>query len=94
MAKNPSTIWYWNDWLVDPCVRACSMAAQGMWMQMLAIAAAADGEVRIGDKPCSMYDLAPLTGQGKRSVALDPRARKTGFSAAPRTARFSAGAWS
>lgn len=69
MAKNPSTIWYWNDWLVDPCVRACSMAAQGMWMQMLAIAAAADGEVRIGDKPCSMCDLATLTGQDKRSVS-------------------------
>ena len=40
-----------------------------MWMQMLAIAAAADGEVRIGDKPCSMCDLATLTGQDKRSVS-------------------------
>ena len=69
MAKNPSSIWYWNDWLVDPCVRGCSMAAQGMWMQMLGIAAAADGYVRVGDKPCSMSDLATLTGQDKRSVS-------------------------
>ena len=69
MAKNPSSIWYWNDWLVDPCVRGCSMAAQGMWMQMLGIAAAADGYVRVGDKPCSMSDLATITGQDKRSVS-------------------------
>lgn len=68
MAKNPSSIWYWNDWMVDPAVRSCSMAAQGMWMQMLGIAAAADGYVQVGDKPCSTSDLARITGQDKRNV--------------------------
>jgi hypothetical protein len=69
MAKNPSSVWYWNDFLLDPALRMCSMPAQGMWMQMLGIAAAADGYVRVGDKPCSICDLATITGQDKRSVS-------------------------
>jgi hypothetical protein len=69
MAKNPSSVWYWNDWLVDPAVRACSMAARGFWLEMLAIAAAADGYVRVGDKPCSICDLARITTQDKRDVS-------------------------
>jgi hypothetical protein len=71
MAKNPSSVWYWNDWALDPAVRLCSMAARGMWMEMLAIAAAATpyGHVQVGDKPCSPDDLAQLTGQRKQDVS-------------------------
>lgn len=71
MAKNPSSVWYWNDWALDPAVRLCSMAARGMWMEMLAIAAAATpyGHVQVGDKPCSADDLAQLTGQRKQDVS-------------------------
>jgi hypothetical protein len=71
MAKNPSCQWYWNDWVLDPALRLCSMAAQGFWMQMLAIAASATpyGYVRVGNKPCTITDLAHLTGQDKRSVS-------------------------
>ena len=71
MAKNPLTVWYFNDWDNDKTLLACSMAAQGLWMRMLGIAAAATpyGHVKIGDKPCSICDLARLTGQDKRSVS-------------------------
>ena len=71
MAKNPLTVWYFNDWDNDKNLLACSMAAQGMWMRMLGIAAAATpyGHVKIGDKPCSICDLARITGQDKRSVS-------------------------
>lgn len=69
MAKNPSSIWYWNDWIIDPAVRMCSAAAQGMWMQLLAIAASADGYVKIGNKPCSICDLATITGWRKQDIS-------------------------
>jgi hypothetical protein len=66
---NPRSDFYWNDWVVDPAVRSCSMAARGFWMELLAIAAAAGGYVRINGKPCSTCKLAALTGQDKRSVS-------------------------
>ena len=71
MARNPLTVWYFNDWDNDKNLLACSMAAQGMWMRMLGIAAAATpyGHVQIGNSPCSICDLARMTGQDKRSVS-------------------------
>jgi hypothetical protein len=30
---------YWSDWDGDMRLRLCSLAAQGLWMQMLCIAA-------------------------------------------------------
>jgi hypothetical protein len=71
MAKNPSSVWYWNDWLLDPGVRMCSMAARGFWLEMLAIAAAATpyGHVVINGAPCSICDLATATNQRKQDVS-------------------------
>jgi hypothetical protein len=71
MAKNPSSVWYWNDWLLDPGVRMCSMAARGFWLEMLAIAAAATpyGHVVINGAPCSICDLATATKQRKQDVS-------------------------
>ena len=39
------TIWskfYWSDWETDPALRLCSLAAQGLWMRMLCVAASHD----------------------------------------------------
>ncbi|HSR77783.1 MAG TPA: hypothetical protein VLN57_14475 [Xanthobacteraceae bacterium] len=71
MAKNPSTHWYFNDWVTDLAVRKCGMAARGFWMEMLAVAAAATprGYVKDGDKPCSICDLARITGQRKQDIS-------------------------
>jgi hypothetical protein len=71
VAKNPSSIFYWNDWLLDPALAMCSAAAQGLWMRMLAIAAGAEpyGHVQVGDKPCSICDLAQITGWRKQDVS-------------------------
>ena len=30
---------WWRDWLTDPNLSACSLAAQGLWMRMLCIMA-------------------------------------------------------
>jgi hypothetical protein len=70
MAKNPSTRWYFNDWMTDLGVRQCSAAARGLWMEMLCLAAAADpvGHVLVGGQPATACSLAKHTGWDKRNV--------------------------
>lgn len=56
--KNPSASFYWNDWDNDEALRVCSLAAQGLWMRMLSIAARSPehGVVQIGNLNCSHPD--------------------------------------
>jgi hypothetical protein len=61
------TVWskfYWSDWDSDPAVRHSSLAAQGLWMRMLCIAAAHDpiGYVAVAGKGLDETSLARLTG--------------------------------
>lgn len=72
--KNPSTTFFWNDWDNDEALKACSLAAQGLWMRMLCIAARSPepGIVMIGGFPASRPDLEPrlaaLVGQPLETV--------------------------
>ena len=61
------TIWtkfFWSDWESDKALALCSLAAQGLWMRMLCIAAQHDpiGYVAVAGLPLSVTDLARLTG--------------------------------
>jgi len=61
------TIWskfFWSDWESDPNLRLCSLAAQGLWMRMLCIAAAHEpvGYVAIAGKGLEEVALARLAG--------------------------------
>ncbi|RWM05904.1 MAG: hypothetical protein EOR72_32410 [Mesorhizobium sp.] len=61
------TIWskfFWSDWESDPNLRLCSLAAQGLWMRMLCIAAAHEpiGYVAIAGKGLEETALARLAG--------------------------------
>jgi len=61
------TIWskfFWSDWEADPNLRLCSLAAQGLWMRMLCIAAAHEpiGYVAIAGKGLDEAALARLAG--------------------------------
>ncbi|TIW09579.1 MAG: hypothetical protein E5V81_30495 [Mesorhizobium sp.] len=61
------TIWskfFWSDWESDPNLRLCSLAAQGLWMRMLCIAAAHEpiGYVAIAGKGLEEAALARLAG--------------------------------
>ena len=61
------TIWskfFWSDWESDPNLRLCSLAAQGLWMRMLCIAAAHEpvGYVAIAGKGLDEAALARLAG--------------------------------
>lgn len=66
-----ATIWskfFWSDWQADPALRACSLAARGLWMEMLCIAAGERGYlVRDGD-PLPTHTLAAIVGQPLATV--------------------------
>jgi hypothetical protein len=53
---------YWSDWADDPALALCSLAAQGLWMRLLCIAAqgAPYGHVNIGGKSPTVEMLAKL----------------------------------
>ena len=61
---------FWNDWQGDPCLRLCGLAAQGLWMRMLCLAAESDpiGYVKIAGRPCTAQDLVKLTGESNETV--------------------------
>ena len=59
---NPSTTFFWNDWDNEPGMKFCSLAAQGLWVKMLSMAARSrePGVVLIGDHPSLRQDLPAL----------------------------------
>ena len=63
---------FWNDWANDPNLRACSLAARGLWMEMLCIMARAMpyGELRMERKPLSNDELARMVGATPRAVEI------------------------
>lgn len=62
---------FWADWETDPALRLCSLAAQGLWMRMLCVAASHDpiGYVAVAGKGLDETSLARLTGCQESEVA-------------------------
>src|SRR5690349_10503316 len=62
---------YWSDWESDPALRLCSLAAQGLWMRMLCVAASHDpvGFVAVAGKGLDETALARLTGCSESEIA-------------------------
>jgi hypothetical protein len=73
--KNPSTTWYFTDWANDPALKICSLAAQGLWMRLLCIAALSPehGVVQIGSLTCGLpgglAHIAPAVGRPPHEIA-------------------------
>lgn len=66
-ASVSATVWgkfFWSDWRADPCLRACSYAARGLWIDLLCIAAESDpkGFVLIAGRACDARAIARVTG--------------------------------
>jgi hypothetical protein len=61
---------FWPDWRSDPCLRTSSLAARGLWMEMLCIAAEAQptGYVLVNGRSPSITDLARLAGAPEDEV--------------------------
>lgn len=53
-----------SDWRADPALRMCSMAARGLWMEMLCVMHEAEprGTLRVNGKPLTSRQLATLAG--------------------------------
>jgi len=61
---NPSSIFYWKDYENDESLRISSLAAQGLWMRLLCIAAKADpyGYILVNGFPLEATGAARLAG--------------------------------
>src|SRR5262245_9007817 len=62
--KNTWLKFYPTDWRADPCLRVCSIAARGLWMEMLCLMHEAEprGTLRVNGKPLSVRQLGSLAG--------------------------------
>ncbi|MFY9288976.1 MAG: hypothetical protein WAO98_10805 [Alphaproteobacteria bacterium] len=57
--KNPVSSVYWNDWLNEPTLKDCSLAAVGLWTYCLALAATCTpfGHLSVDGRPLTADDL-------------------------------------
>lgn len=62
--RRPADLWYWNDWFSSFDVRSCSLAARGLWMDMLGIMrnAEAKGSLTVNGKQIDGKHMAKITG--------------------------------
>jgi hypothetical protein len=70
VSGNPWSKFFWADWESDPALKLCSLAAQGLWMRMLCIAASHDpiGYVAVAGRGLEGTDLARMTGASEPEV--------------------------
>lgn len=68
--NRPATLWYWDDWFSSFDVRTCSLAARGLWIDMLGIMARAEikGTLTIAGKQINGKYLAKLCGVSNRET--------------------------
>ena len=64
MSKNPWMKFYPADWRADPALKICSLAARGLWVEMLSIMHEAEprGHLVIKGRPVTPPMLAALVG--------------------------------
>jgi hypothetical protein len=64
--KKPWMKWYWTDWKAGADLRSCSLAARGLWAEMLAIMDEAEpyGHLLINGKPLTPRALTNQVGGG------------------------------
>jgi hypothetical protein len=67
MTQRPWMKFYPRDWRGDAKLRACGLAARGLWMEMLAIMHEATpyGHLLMSGKPVTVQQLANMAGCGK-----------------------------
>ncbi len=70
MTAAPWFKFYAPDWRADPALRMCSLAARGLWMEMLCLMheAAPRGSLLVNGAPVTDRQLAALAGSTPREV--------------------------
>jgi hypothetical protein len=68
--RQPWIKWFMSDWRSDPPLRMCSLAARGLWMDLLAIAHEAEpyGHILVNGKPPGVADIARVAGASANDV--------------------------
>src|SRR5262249_25351049 len=63
---------WWQDWANDPGLRACSLAAQGLWMRLLCIMHEAEprGHLLINGAAPTAKELAAVTGASLEELGV------------------------
>jgi hypothetical protein len=66
----PAQQWYWDDWFAAFDVRACSLAARGLWIDMLGIMFKAEirGTLTINGNQVDIRTLAKLVNESEENV--------------------------
>ena len=62
MSKKPWMKFYPTDWQSDPKLRTCSLAARGLWIEMLCIMHEAEGDLAVNGKALAARQIALLCG--------------------------------
>lgn len=61
MAGTTYSKFFWADWRADPGVQLCSLAARGLWIELLTLMAdTADASVRVNGKAATVEQIAEL----------------------------------
>lgn len=68
--KRPAMQFYVGDWMKDPDLRACSLAARGLWIDMLCLMYESPrrGYLLVKDRPASQQHIARMTGGSSEEV--------------------------
>ena len=67
MSATARTNWFWSDWLGDQAVRRLTPAERGVWIDLLALAAAAAPTGYVCDdkgRPLTLEEIARVTNAG------------------------------
>lgn len=69
--KRPAFQFYPADWRKDPALSACSLAARGLWIELICIAHESEryGHLDINGKPMTPAQLARMVGELPATVA-------------------------
>nr|WP_294529183.1 hypothetical protein [uncultured Rhodopila sp.] len=71
-AKLPAIQFYTGDWFKDPGVRSVSLAARGLWIDMLCLMSEATprGFLSVNENPISNKQLARIVGSSEDEVGI------------------------
>lgn len=70
--RRPADLWFWNDWFSSFDVRSCSLAARGLWIDMLGVMRNAEvkGALTVNGKQIGIKELTNITGASEKEVAV------------------------
>jgi hypothetical protein len=68
--KRPSFQFYPKDWRDEQALRLCSMAARGLWIDLMCLMHSSDryGHLEVAGKPMSVEQIARLVGDAPKDV--------------------------